>query len=520
MASFVFLAAMSVLGQNTHQSHVEKGDILREKKDLKGAEAEYKEALWFDKKSPAALVGLGLVAHLKGDLKTAITSYRESLAIVPSQAEVRLYLADALMESDAVDQALIEYKQVAPKLNASSQLHNNYGVALLAKGDLKAATAEFREAAALTKAIEADADAGKGLPPCVASAFVPHYNYAAASARAGQTEVAVVEYTKAATGGASREGYVRLGRALRAAGAADGAIINFGRALQVEASCSADTSSLPKRFFIADKAVTQVADIYFALGLTLQERGELPRALAQYQRALSTMSLGTVVAEAVLKQKIQGLRDRLEPKGRGEELPRENEPVLKAPGVAWFAVHIAPYKDVELPNGCRKAFGNSSVLDVSAGTPKCVQKLAANAEFNAALNAAVEANRRLPAASQKRKDKILATLVAANVGADCPTNWVYSAAYTDPKQESLERMCTRVLDKSQVCPEGTFDSLLKTCIRHQCDEGADDLGSVGMNGCLKCQTGTFDSKQTLNWLKKEGGRKPLGLALCRVNVSN
>ncbi len=523
LLTLALFASVSVFAQTTHQSHAEKGDILREKRDFKGAEAEYREALWFDKKNAAAFLGLGMVAHFKGDFKTAITQYRESLAVLGDQPEARLFLADALLESEAIEPAIVEYKTATLKLKGVAQLHNNYGVALASKGEMKTALAEFRQAAALTKT-GAEADLSKAPPTCVPSLFVPHFNLAAAEAKSGDAEISLVEYTKAAAAGATREGYVRLARAMRAAGALETASANFARALQVaEGPCVAEAASTPKRFLVNDKQTTSLTDIYFYFAQTLQERSDLPRALLHYQKALALIGTekGTQVSEATLKQRVQTLKDRLEPKSKSDE-PAAGEPAMKAPGFVWYATRVTQYKETEVPHGCSRTFGSNVSLDMSVNGPRCVQKLGSSAEVTAKFDAIAETNRRLPLSTPKRKEKNLAALMATKVGADdCPKEWSYSLAYSDSKQEVLERSCWRAIDKAKICSEGVYEATSKTCVRHQCEDAAEDTGDTGVSGCIKCPAGVFDSKQTMSWLRREGGgRKAVGLVLCRVSVPN
>lgn len=511
------------LGQAGRQSYVDKGHLLRERNDLAGAEAEYKQALWFDAKNAPALAGMGMVNHLRGDLKAAVLSYRASLQSVEDQPEVRLFLADALQQLEDRDGALVEYRALATKLKKkSSQYHNNFGAALLAKGDVKQALVEFREAVALVRAPAVDGNAEKGLPPCVAEVFVPQFNLGAALAKSGDSAAALAQFNKATSTGSSREGYARLGRAFKATGSLDGAITNWSRALQVaEPECDQVQRGKPTSFLVADRQTMAVADIYFQLGNALQERGDLQRALVQFQKAQTVLSNADAVNESVLRQRIQALKDKLEPRTRNDEAGlNRTEPALRAPGLVWYAHSVSPARTTEVPSACTKITNTNVFVEAVGGGFRCVQKLRADAALDAELERELKANRKPGLTAQKRRERVLNSLNQTKTGAtDCPSGWTYMLDFADSKQDVLERTCWRALTKADVCPEGSdYEPALRGCAKRQCDEGAEELDLGGTRGCLKCPAGTLDIKQTQTWAKKEG-RKAVGLGLCRVVVN-
>jgi tetratricopeptide (TPR) repeat protein len=91
---------------------------------------------------PEQLFRQAVAAQKRGDLDTAIRTYRELLAQQPNIVEVRANLGAALSQEGRYDEAIAEYK-AALALKDVPQLHMNLGLAYYKKGDFVSAEREF-----------------------------------------------------------------------------------------------------------------------------------------------------------------------------------------------------------------------------------------------------------------------------------------------------------------------------------------------------------------------------------------
>ena len=105
---------------------------------------ELLSAYSFDPNDDYVYFCLGEAEYHLGNLRYAIDYYQRSLKLKPDASYAQIGLANALLQSGDVDGAIAEYKailsanfQLDP--NALAQVHNNYGEALLKKGDFNGA---------------------------------------------------------------------------------------------------------------------------------------------------------------------------------------------------------------------------------------------------------------------------------------------------------------------------------------------------------------------------------------------
>ncbi len=127
-------------------AHLNEGNVLRDKGDLAGAEAAFRQALRLDPNYTHAHNNLGLVLHDKGDLQGAIAEHKEALHLDPKFAWAHNNLGWALQDKGdkaGAEAAFREAIRLDPKLVLA---HINLGVVLRDQGDKTGAEAVFREA--------------------------------------------------------------------------------------------------------------------------------------------------------------------------------------------------------------------------------------------------------------------------------------------------------------------------------------------------------------------------------------
>jgi Flp pilus assembly protein TadD len=126
--------------------HNSLGLVLHDRGDLSGAEAAYREAIRLAPKDALAHTNLGWLLHDRGDLSGAEAAYREAIRLDPNYALAHNNLGNLLRDRKdltGAEAACREAIRLDPKFAFA---HNNLGNALHDRGDLSGAEAAFREA--------------------------------------------------------------------------------------------------------------------------------------------------------------------------------------------------------------------------------------------------------------------------------------------------------------------------------------------------------------------------------------
>jgi len=131
--------------------HKYDGIALMRSGDADGAIKDLRSALSMEPNDSYTHYSLAEALAQQGDLKGAITEYRESLRIRPHESYAEIGLANALFRAGNLDESIAEYRVITTANysfpldpSASAEVHNNYGLALLLKGDAGDAAAQFR----------------------------------------------------------------------------------------------------------------------------------------------------------------------------------------------------------------------------------------------------------------------------------------------------------------------------------------------------------------------------------------
>jgi serine/threonine protein kinase/Flp pilus assembly protein TadD len=298
--------------------HLNLGNVLRDKGDVDGAMACYKEALRLKKDYADAHCNLGIALEKKGDLDGAIHAYQVALRLKKNNPVVHNNLGNALRAKGDVDgaiqayQAALHLKKDFPEaylclgallcdlkrdydgaitaFREAIQLkkdfpkaHNNLGIALQAKGDLAGAIAAYR------KAIQLKKDNPEA-----------HHNLGSALEKKGQLEEALGEYREAIRlKKDDPAAHFNLGVALHARGDLDGAIAAYREALRLKKDYpdahnnlgsalgkKGDLDGAIQEYQEALRLKKDYPDAHFNLGVALHARGDLDGAIKEYREVL------------------------------------------------------------------------------------------------------------------------------------------------------------------------------------------------------------------------------------------
>ncbi len=124
--------------------HKYDGIALLKSGNYADARQELLSAYSFDPHDDYVYFCLGEAEYHLGNLRYAIDYYQRALKLVPDASYAQIGLANALLTSGDVDGAIAGYKAILSanfQLDPSTlaQVHNNYGEALLKKGDFNGA---------------------------------------------------------------------------------------------------------------------------------------------------------------------------------------------------------------------------------------------------------------------------------------------------------------------------------------------------------------------------------------------
>ncbi len=94
-------------------------------------------------RDPGRLLSDAIQAQQRGDYQSAITGYRELLALRPDNVEAKVNLGAALAHVGQFDEAIALYRSALPALNDKKIVLLNLGLAYYKKGDMASAREQF-----------------------------------------------------------------------------------------------------------------------------------------------------------------------------------------------------------------------------------------------------------------------------------------------------------------------------------------------------------------------------------------
>src|SRR5436190_9147297 len=134
------------VGPQSAEAHNWLGVALSEKADLPGAIAEFRKAIALDPKYGRALTNLGSALAKSGDFAEAVDIFNQALTLEPNSLAAHLNLGRALREKGDLDGALQHLRQVAAADPDNAGIHYELGQTLRQLGDLAGASASFERA--------------------------------------------------------------------------------------------------------------------------------------------------------------------------------------------------------------------------------------------------------------------------------------------------------------------------------------------------------------------------------------
>ena len=243
-----FQAALA-LRPRSAAAHNNLGNALRNKKDLEGAIAHYRQALAIDPRFGWAHGNLGEALRDKQDVAGAIAHYQKALDLDPKDAKAHCAFGHALLDKQDVAGAIAHYQKALDLDPMDGAAHNNLGNALWGKKDLAGAIVHYQ------KALEID-------PKCAAA-----YN-GLGNALWGKKDLAgaIAHYQKALEiDPKCAAAHIGFGIALRDKQDVAGAIAHYQKALELDPKCAAAHNSL---------------------GNALRAKQDVAGALVHFQKAL------------------------------------------------------------------------------------------------------------------------------------------------------------------------------------------------------------------------------------------
>jgi tetratricopeptide (TPR) repeat protein len=114
--------------------HIMLGALLEERKDLAGAEQEFKQASDLDKKNSEALARLGMVRNERGATDQALQTYLDGSKINPKEITFYQLAGDIYMRKQDWDRAKQQYEKVLEIQPENPLASNNLAYVMLQQG--------------------------------------------------------------------------------------------------------------------------------------------------------------------------------------------------------------------------------------------------------------------------------------------------------------------------------------------------------------------------------------------------
>jgi tetratricopeptide (TPR) repeat protein len=234
--------------------------------------------------SAVILAALFLCARKQASYwRNSETLWTHTLACTSDNPVACYDFGNALLQTDAVDEAIARFQRALQLDPGYAEAHNNLGNALLQKGAVDEAIAQFQNALQINPGLA-----------------VAHYDLGIALLRRGAVNDAIFQYQQALQINPDyADAHNNLGNALLQKGAVDDAITHFQTALQINPDYADAHNNLGNALLqkgAVDDAIThfqtalqikpRYAEAHYDLGNALFRKGNVDGAILQYQQAL------------------------------------------------------------------------------------------------------------------------------------------------------------------------------------------------------------------------------------------
>jgi tetratricopeptide (TPR) repeat protein len=131
---------------NSAEAHMLMGEALDEMKDPVGAQREVRAAVAANPREPNVHFGLGYLLWTKGQYAEAAQEFQAELDNDPQHQQAMLYLADADIQLEKLDEAAPLLEKVIAQTPGSAMAHRDLGIVFAARGENNEAVKEFQQA--------------------------------------------------------------------------------------------------------------------------------------------------------------------------------------------------------------------------------------------------------------------------------------------------------------------------------------------------------------------------------------
>lgn len=137
------------LNGESAEAHMLVGEALDEMKDPVGAQREFRAAIAVNSREPNVHFGLGYLLWTKGQYADAAHEFQAELDNNPQHLQALLYLADADLQLEKLDEATPLLEKLARQMPGDAMAHRDLGIVYAARNRNGDAVKEFRQAIGL-----------------------------------------------------------------------------------------------------------------------------------------------------------------------------------------------------------------------------------------------------------------------------------------------------------------------------------------------------------------------------------
>ncbi|MDP7033567.1 MAG: tetratricopeptide repeat protein [Planctomycetota bacterium] len=275
-------------------AYLKRGDVRQEMGDLNGAIEDYNQVIVIEPKNVGAYINRGVARNANGDSKGAIEDYNQAIEIEPKNARAYYNRAVAQTARNDPQKAIADYTKAIEFKPLFPEAYTNRGNHHLALGNFLEAISDIEKALSIA---EPSWRYRKQSEALLAKA---HHNHGKALLEKGDLGGAIADFGQAIQFEPKRaESYYLRGHARQKNGNLDGAIKDYSQAIRIDPQSSifyisrgttwAGKGNQQKAIEDYNQAIELVpnnANAYYNRGLAQTARNNLEKAIADYTKAI------------------------------------------------------------------------------------------------------------------------------------------------------------------------------------------------------------------------------------------